>query len=123
MARKQTRNEEYTRGFPSGMEAFAKLSDPRNGRAKRHYFGEVRDLFADPGVLAAARVAGQMEATVSSQDKGHGRVEEERHLTVTNHLDWLEPTERRAWLDLCSLVHLRSVRHLPDGSRSVEDRY
>src|SRR6187431_45057 len=45
MARKKTsgktRSEEYAGGFPAGMEAFQNLSDPRNGRAKRHYFGEV----------------------------------------------------------------------------------
>ena len=36
-----TRNEEYAGGFPPGMEAFEKLTDPRNGKAKRHYFGEI----------------------------------------------------------------------------------
>jgi predicted transposase YbfD/YdcC len=38
---KKTRNEEFAGGFPSGMEAFDSLTDPRNGRSKRHYFGEV----------------------------------------------------------------------------------
>jgi hypothetical protein len=52
MARKQTRNEQYAGGFPPGMEAFEKLTDPRNGRAKRHYFGEV--LF----IALAAMVSG-----------------------------------------------------------------
>lgn len=41
MAHKKTRNEQYAGGFPSGMEAFQSLPDPRNGRSKRHYFGEV----------------------------------------------------------------------------------
>ncbi|MGL5016863.1 MAG: transposase family protein, partial [Luteolibacter sp.] len=41
MACKKTRNEEYAGGFPPGMEAFEKLTDPRNGKAKRHYFGEI----------------------------------------------------------------------------------
>ena len=41
MAYKKTRNEQYARGFPAGMEAFETLADPRNGRSKRHYFGEV----------------------------------------------------------------------------------
>jgi len=41
MAHKKTRNERYAGGFPSGMEAFETLADPRNGRSKRHYFGEV----------------------------------------------------------------------------------
>lgn len=35
----------------------------------------------------------------------------------------MDKKERASWLDLRSLVHLRSVRHLPDGSRSEEDRY
>jgi hypothetical protein len=38
---KKTRNEEYAGGFSPGMEAFEKLTDPRNGKAKRHYFGEI----------------------------------------------------------------------------------
>jgi predicted transposase YbfD/YdcC len=41
MAHKKTRNEQYAGGFPSGMEAFENLPDPRSGRSKRHYFGEV----------------------------------------------------------------------------------
>lgn len=41
MASKKTRSEEYAGGFPAGMEAFQSLTDPRQGKAKRHYFGEV----------------------------------------------------------------------------------
>src|SRR5690606_12221109 len=52
MARKKTRSEEYAGGFPPGMEAFESLTDPRGGRAKRHYFGEV--LF----IALAAMVSG-----------------------------------------------------------------
>src|SRR6186713_237138 len=52
MASKKTRSEEYAGGFPPGMEAFENLSDPRDGRAKRHYFGEV--LF----IALAAMVSG-----------------------------------------------------------------
>jgi predicted transposase YbfD/YdcC len=84
--------------------------------------GEVRDLFADADALEAAAAAGHVVARTSSHDKGHGRVEE-RYLTVTGHLDWLDGKERKSWLDLRSLVHLRSVRHLAGGSRSEEDRY
>src|SRR5690606_10019596 len=83
---------------------------------------EARDLFADLAALDAATAAGHVVSRATSYDKGHGRVEE-RHLTVTNHLGWMDQKERRSWLDLCSLVHLRSVRHLADGSRSEEDRY
>lgn len=38
---KKTRSEEYAGGFPPGMEAFLSLTDPRGGKAKRHYFGEI----------------------------------------------------------------------------------
>jgi hypothetical protein len=48
----RTRSEEYAGGFPVGMEAFENLMDPRDGRAKRHYFGEV--LF----IALAAMVSG-----------------------------------------------------------------
>ena len=56
MARKKTsektRSEEYAGGFPPGMDAFEILTDPRGGRAKRHYFGEI--LF----IALAAMVSG-----------------------------------------------------------------
>lgn len=84
--------------------------------------GEVRDLFSDAAALEAAQAAGHVVARASSWDKGHGRIEE-RHLTVTNHLDWMDAKERRSWLGLCSLVHMRSVRVMADGSRSEQDRY
>lgn len=84
--------------------------------------GEVRGLFADPAVLEAVRAKGKVVAVARSADKGHGRVEE-RRLTVTDQLDWMDAKERRSWLDLRSLVHLRSVRIMADGRRSEEDRY
>lgn len=85
--------------------------------------GEVAGLFAAPADLeAGARQAGAAVLRASSCDKGHGRVEE-RHLTVTDHLGWIDPKERRSWLDLRSLVHMRSTRHLADGTSSTEDRY
>lgn len=52
MACKKTRSEEYAGGFPPGMEAFENLTDPRSGKAKRHYFGEI--LF----ITLAAMVCG-----------------------------------------------------------------
>src|SRR5690606_34444744 len=84
--------------------------------------GEVRDLFGDPAALERASGMESLVCRSSSDDKGHGRIEH-RRLTVTNHLDWLDAKERRSWLDLGSLVHLRSERTLADGSRSVENRY
>jgi len=36
-----TRSEQYSGGFPSSIEAFEALTDPRSGRHPRHYFGEI----------------------------------------------------------------------------------
>lgn len=83
---------------------------------------EVREFFADPATLGEARRKGKTVAVASSCDKGHGRIEE-RHLTVTDHLDWIDAKERRSWLNLRSLVHQRSVRLLANGRRSEESRY
>lgn len=41
MACKQTPNEKYAGGFPPGIDPFENVTDPRNGKAKRHYFGEI----------------------------------------------------------------------------------
>lgn len=38
---KKTRSVEYSGGFPPSIQAFETLDDPRTGRNKRHYFGEV----------------------------------------------------------------------------------
>lgn len=84
--------------------------------------GEVRDLFADAAMQESAQTAGCVVARTSSYDKGHGRIEE-RHLTVTDYLGWMDGRERRSWLALRSLVHLRSVRVMANGSRSEQDRY
>lgn len=32
---------DYSKGFPEGLEIFETLTDPRNGPATRHYFGEL----------------------------------------------------------------------------------
>ena len=37
----KTRSGEYAGGFPESIEAFANLADPRTGRNKYHYFGEI----------------------------------------------------------------------------------
>ncbi len=37
----KTRSEQFAGGFPESIEAFNELNDPRNGRHKRHYFGEI----------------------------------------------------------------------------------
>jgi len=38
---KKTRSTQYAGGFPASISAFNHLEDPRKGRAKMHYFGEV----------------------------------------------------------------------------------
>lgn len=38
---KKTRSKEYSGNFPSSISAFEPLEDPRKGKHKRHYFGEV----------------------------------------------------------------------------------
>lgn len=37
----ETRSERYAGGFPNAISAFQSLSDPRTGRHKRHYSGEI----------------------------------------------------------------------------------
>jgi len=37
----ETRSTQFAGGFPESITAFSQLSDPRTGRHKRHYFGEV----------------------------------------------------------------------------------
>lgn len=92
----------------------------KGNRATLH--DEVRSFFADPLALDRARTGGRVVSCSSEHDKGHGRTEE-RHLTVTDAVDWIDGQERRAWLDLKSLVHMRSVRVQADGRRSEMDRY
>ena len=41
MAQKNTRSNKFAGGFPPAIKAFQILTDPRDGKAKRHYFGEV----------------------------------------------------------------------------------
>lgn len=36
-----TRSSQYSGGFPSSLHHFHRLKDPRKGRHKRHYFGEI----------------------------------------------------------------------------------
>ena len=92
----------------------------KGNRAVLH--GEVRSLFEDLGALAPVGGDGHVLSRASDYDKGHGRTEE-RHLTVTDRLDWLDARERRSWLDLRCVVHLHSVRHLANGNTTRQDRY
>jgi predicted transposase YbfD/YdcC len=110
MARKKTRSEEYAGGFPPGMEAFEELKDPREGKAKRHYFGEV--LF----IALAAMVSGM---------EGFDDFERFAKLRKTWLGKWLklphgtpsDDTFRRIFTALdpkafmgCFIAHVRSIR-------------
>lgn len=109
MARKTTRNEEYAGGFPAGMEAFANLNDPRNGKAKRHYFGEI--LF----IALAAMICG-MEGFDDFERFGKGRKEWlEKHLKLPNGVP-SDDTFRRVFTALdpksfleCFIAHVASL--------------
>ena len=37
----KTRSDLFSGGFPESIEAFNTVADPRKGRHKRHYFGEI----------------------------------------------------------------------------------
>jgi len=37
----KSRSEQFSGGFPESIEAFNELPDPRKGRHKQHYFGEI----------------------------------------------------------------------------------
>ena len=41
MAKKETRSQHFSGGFPDSISTFNTLSDPRTGRNKQHYFGEI----------------------------------------------------------------------------------
>lgn len=41
MPKPTTRAELYSEGFPENIESFSRLTDPRTGKNKRHYFGEI----------------------------------------------------------------------------------
>jgi len=83
---------------------------------------EVRALFADPEALDYGKTKGSVVAHHDpGMEKGHGRIEH-RVVKTTDYLDWFEPTERKHWLGLRSLVEITSTRQLK-GESSTEKRY
>jgi len=110
MARKTTRNIEYAGGFPAGMEAFENLKDPRNGKAKRHYFGEI--LF----IALSAMVCG-MEGFDDFERFGKGRKDWlKKHLKLPNGIP-SDDTFRRVFTVLdpksfldCFIAHVGTLR-------------
>src|SRR6478609_3351496 len=110
MARKTTRNEEYAGGFPPGMEAFQSLSDPRKGKAKRHYFGEV--LF----IALAAMVCG-MEGFEDFERFAKLKETWLRRVLKLPHGPPSDDTFRRIFATLdpkafveCFIAHVRAIR-------------
>jgi predicted transposase YbfD/YdcC len=79
-------------------------------------------LFADEAALGWIASGGDVVARHEETDAGHGRVEE-RRLVVTDHLDWIDPKERRKWLGLRSVICVESVRHLPGEEPVTARRY
>ncbi len=79
-------------------------------------------LFADEAALGWIASGGGVVARHEETDAGHGRVEE-RRLVVTDHLDWIDPKERRKWLGLRSVICVESVRHLPGEEPVTARRY
>ena len=83
---------------------------------------EVRALFNDPEALKYGRKKGhQVDHHDTGPEKSHGRIER-RIVKVTDYLDWFEPTERKHWLGLRSLVEITSIRE-HQGETSTEKRY
>ena len=79
-------------------------------------------LFADDKALEWIAADGGLVDRHVETDGGHGRVEE-RRLCVTEHLDWIDPKERRKWLGLRSVLCVESVRHLPGEAAVTTRRY
>jgi predicted transposase YbfD/YdcC len=110
MARNQTRSEQYAGGFPPGMEAFQTLTDPRNGKAKRHYFGEV--LF----IALAAMVCG-MEGFEDFERFAKLKETWLRRVLKLPHGPPSDDTFRRIFTALdpkafaeCFIAHVRAIR-------------
>lgn len=84
---------------------------------------EVRSFMEDPACLVDWQNRGAVVAHASSTDGEHGRIEE-RQLSVTNAIDWIDAKQRKHWLGLTSLVRARTVRHHKSGGEGTdESRY
>ncbi len=84
--------------------------------------GEVVSLFEDPAALAYGREKGSQVAQYQGgTEKGHDRIEQ-RSIRVTDYLGWFEPSERKHWLGLRSIVEVTATREV-GGSKSTERRY
>lgn len=123
MARKQTRSEQYAGGFPPGMDAFQSLSDPRKGKAKRHYFGEV--LF----IALAAMVCG-MEGFEDFERFAKLKETWLRRVLKLPHGPPSDDTFRRIFTALdpkafveCFIAHVRAIRpNLAGGLIAIDGK-
>lgn len=83
---------------------------------------EVTALFADREALEYGKSKGnQVRHHDPGPEKSHGRIEL-RVVKATDYLDRFEPSERKHWLGLRSLVEITSTRQLK-GQTSTEKRY
>ena len=57
---------------------------------------------------------------IGSKEAGHGRIEK-REIYVTEDIDWLPQKDK--WLNLKSIIMVKSERLLPDQTLSMEKRY
>jgi predicted transposase YbfD/YdcC len=84
--------------------------------------GGAAAIFSDNKALEWITAEGDTVECHEETDAGHGRVEQ-RRLYVTDHLEWIDPKERRKWLGLRSVLCVESVRHLPGAEPVTARRY
>jgi len=74
----QSRSERFAGGFPDNLDAFKVLKDPRSGRNKQHYFGEI--LF-----IAIAAIICQCEGFDDMERFAKGKISWlKKYLTLPN---------------------------------------
>lgn len=84
---------------------------------------DVEAFFNDPESWKYLKDKGSHFTSSVTESSGHGRVEK-RTVLVTDAIDWIDPSERKKWLGLQSLVCVESERYLESTKEtSVEKRY
>jgi predicted transposase YbfD/YdcC len=78
--------------------------------------------FADEAALGCIAWGGDVVARHEQTDTGHGRVEE-RCSEVADHLNWIDPKERRIRLGLRRVIRVEIVRHLRGEEPVTARRY
>ena len=68
MAQKNTRSNKFAGGFPPAIKAFGILTDPREGKAKKHYFGEIL-FIALAAIICQCEGFGDMERFAKNKKK------------------------------------------------------